>query len=193
LNGPSGSGKTTLLNHIGCIDQPTSGDVEVLQMNVLDLTDAERSEIRNKHIGFIFQSFNLVPVLTAYENVEYPLLLRGVSRSERREQCLEMLESVGLREYKDHTPDELSGGQRERVAIARALVTEPEIVLADEPTANLDTETGEQILGIMTQLNKEQSTTFVFSTHDPQVLKFAERICNLRDGVITDEGREANS
>ncbi|NVM52525.1 MAG: ABC transporter ATP-binding protein [Candidatus Helarchaeota archaeon] len=183
--GPSGSGKTTLLNLIGCLDRPTRGDITVLDMQVLALSDTKLSELRNRHIGFIFQTFNLIPVLSAYENVEYPLLIQGVSGRERKKRVLQMLEEVRLIEFKNHRPDELSGGQRQRVSIARALVTLPEIVLADEPTANLDTMTGEAILELMRKISKEHLITFIFSTHDHKILNYAEKIYYLRDGKIS--------
>jgi putative ABC transport system ATP-binding protein len=183
--GPSGSGKTTLLNLIGCLDKPTDGEIKILGTDVLSLSDNKLSEIRGRHIGFIFQTFNLIPVLTAYENVEYPLFLQNVPARERKKRVLIILEEVGLTEFIHHKPDELSGGQRQRVAIARALVTKPEILLADEPTANLDTKTGESILELMQRINKEYGTTFIFSTHDHKVLKYANKIYYLRDGKIS--------
>lgn len=186
LVGPSGSGKTTLLNIMGCLDRPTSGHVSVMNEDVLALSDVGLSDLRNRHIGFIFQTFNLIPVLTAYENVEYPLLIQGVGRRERQQRVRAILEEVGLREHARHRPDELSGGQRQRVAIARALVTTPRIVLADEPTANLDSETGRTILELMKQMNRDHGVTFVFSTHDREVLRYADRILQIRDGRLTE-------
>lgn len=182
--GPSGSGKTTLLNIIGCLDKPTQGTVTIINQEVSALSDAQLSELRNRSIGFIFQTFNLIPVLTAYENVEYPLWILGKNKKERRKEVLRILEEVGLLEYKDHKPDELSGGQQQRVAVARALVTMPRLVLADEPTANLDSETGEAILELMRKMNQEFSTTFIFSTHDPQIMKYAQKIYRLKDGRL---------
>jgi len=182
--GPSGSGKTTLLNIIGCLDKPTTGTVQIVNQEILTLSDRKLSELRNKSIGFIFQNFNLMPVLTAYENVEYPLWILGKSTIERKRMVLKMLEEVGLLEHKNHKPDELSGGQRQRVAIARALVTMPSIVLADEPTANLDSQTGATILELMRKMNEEFSTTFIFSTHDQQVVSYARRVYHIRDGRI---------
>lgn len=182
--GPSGSGKTTLLNLIGCLDSPTTGEVLVMKNNVACLSDAELSKLRNSMIGFIFQSFNLIPVLTAYENVEYPLVMLGISEKEKKERVLKMLAEVGLSNFVKHRPDELSGGQRQRVAIARALVTNPKMVLADEPTANLDSATGEEILSIMKKLNAEHQTTFIFSTHDSKIMKYAKKIYNISDGRI---------
>jgi len=188
LCGPSGSGKTTLLNIMGCLDRPTSGRVAVMNEDVLALSDARLSDLRSRLIGFVFQTFNLIPVLTAYENVEYPLLLQGVGRRERQRRGSMILEEVGLREHARHRPDELSGGQRQRVAIARALVTNPQVVLADEPTANLDSETGLTILELMKQMNREHGATFIFSTHDPEVLRYADRIHQIRDGKLAEEG-----
>jgi len=184
ISGPSGSGKTTLLNIAGCLDYPTSGKVKIMSEDISRFSDSEFSELRNKKIGFIFQTFNLIPVLTAYENVEYPLLILGLNKRERKERVLKMLDEVELLGYKKHKPDELSGGQRQRVAIARALVTVPKIVLADEPTANLDSKTGAAIIRLMKKMNLEISTTFIFSTHDQQVLQYAKKVYYLRDGEI---------
>ncbi len=186
LCGPSGSGKTTLLNIMGCLDRPTTGQVRVMNADVLTLSDGRLSDLRNRQIGFIFQTFNLIPVLTASENVEYPLLLQGVGRRERQRRASMILEEVGLRDHARHRPDELSGGQRQRVAIARALVTDPQIILADEPTANLDSETGRSILELMKRANREHGTTFVFSTHDGEVLRYADRVYQIRDGALID-------
>jgi len=183
--GPSGSGKTTLLNLMGCLDTPTSGTIRILKEDVAGLTDFHLSKLRNRYIGFIFQTFNLIPVLTAYENVEYPLLILGISRKERQKRVLTILAEVGLDGFITHKPDELSGGQRQRVAIARALITNPKLVLADEPTANLDTETGTEILRLMKKMNREHKTTFIFSTHDPKVIEYADKIYHIRDGRIT--------
>ena len=182
--GPSGSGKTTLLNLMGCIDQPTKGIIEVCGVNMEDLSDDEISDFRARTIGFIFQTFNLVPVLSAYENVEYPLILLGESDSHRKEKTMAMLESVGLAEFSDHRPNQLSGGQRQRVAIARALVKGPALVLADEPTANLDTKTGSAIIDLMHKVQEKWNATFVFSTHDPQLISHAEEVFVLRDGEL---------
>ncbi|MDI6704512.1 MAG: ABC transporter ATP-binding protein [bacterium] len=191
--GPSGSGKTTLLNIIGCLDKPTEGTVAIIDQAVAGLSDAQLSELRNRSIGFIFQTFNLIPVLTAYENVEYPLWILGKGRKERHKMVLKMLKEVGLLEHKDHKPDELSGGQRQRVAVARALVTMPELVLADEPTANLDSETGGAVLELMRKMNREFSTTFIFSTHDPKIMNYARRIYRLRDGRLINGESEKNN
>jgi len=182
--GPSGSGKTTLLNLIGCLDSPTTGEILVMNNNVAHLTDTALSKLRNSAIGFIFQTFNLIPVLTAYENVEYPLVILGLSEKEKKEKVLKMLGEVGLSNFIKHRPDELSGGQRQRVAIARALVTNPKMVLADEPTANLDSVTGEEILKIMKKMNENHQTTFIFSTHDSRIMKYAKKIYNISDGRI---------
>ena len=167
VSGPSGSGKSTLLNLIGCIDQPTTGSVVFDGSDVATMSDRELSAFRAHKLGFIFESFNLVPVLNAHENVDYPLRLRKVPSAERRERTESMLEAVGLKDQALHRPGELSGGQRQRVAIARALVTRPELVLADEPTANLDTKTGETIIELMREMRERFGTTFVIATHDP--------------------------
>jgi len=185
LCGPSGSGKSTLLNLIGCLDIPTSGTIHIMNTDVAILKDADLSRLRNRMIGFIFQMFNLIPVLTAYENVEYPLLILGISKKERQARVLRMLNEVVLSKFIKHKPDELSGGQRQRVAIARALVTNPKIVLADEPTANLDSQTGIEILDLMKRMNEEHNTTFIFSTHDPKVMKYAKKVYNIADGRIS--------
>jgi len=185
--GPSGSGKTTLLNIIGCIDNATDGDVIIHGDNVINMKDRKLTLLRLNSIGFIFQSFNLVPVLTARENVEFPLLLmkdKKLSKKEIRSRAEKLLNEVGLEEHIEHKPYELSGGQRQRVAIARALVTNPDIVLADEPTANLDSETGEKILQVMKKLNDIEKTTFIFSTHDQEILKYADSVIKIRDGII---------
>jgi len=188
LVGPSGSGKTTLLQLIGCLDQPTSGKVFVDGQDVTRLSRDERAELRQKHIGFIFQFYALIPTLSAYENVEMPLLLSKVGAAERQKKVLHLLEAVDLSDHADHRPDQLSGGQQQRVAIARALASDPSLVLADEPTANLDTANGQQIMDILTRLNKETGVTFVFATHDPRVFNYAKRIVTMRDGLIIDNG-----
>ena len=182
--GPSGSGKTTLLNLIGCIDAPSRGTVEICGQAIGRLRDNAVSDFRARHIGFIFQGFNLVPVLSAYENVEYPLLLVGTPAAERRRRTLAMLEAVGLAAQARQRPNELSGGQKQRVAIARALVKAPDIVLADEPTANLDSHTGASIIELMRGIQAELRTTFIFSTHDPQLISHAEEIFTIRDGEL---------
>jgi putative ABC transport system ATP-binding protein len=186
IAGPSGSGKTTLLNLIGCVDVPTSGTVVIADNNIESLSDTERTRLRLSHLGFIFQTFNLVQVLNLFQNVEFPLLLQGTKTAgERRQRVEEIVEHVGLTAQLKQRPNELSGGQRQRVAIARALVTRPQIVLADEPTANLDSATGENIIDVMKHMNEQDGTTFIFSTHDHRVMHHAHRIVTLEDGLIT--------
>ncbi len=185
LSGPSGSGKTTLLNVIGCIDRPDRGEVIVAGQPVQSLSDNALSDFRARHIGFVFQNFNLLPVLTAYENIEYPLLLSKVAAPARRKRVLDLLEAVGLSGRGNSRPGQLSGGQRQRVAIARALATEPELVLADEPTANLDSQTGAAIITLMRTLQRERGVCFVFSSHDPQVRAEADDVISIQDGRIT--------
>ncbi len=184
IAGPSGSGKTTLLNIIGCLDKPTSGRVEIEGRDISKLSAKELAWVRRRRLGFVFQTFNLVPVLTAYENVELPLLLTGVSAMERKSRVRRLLDVLGIGDLASHRPDEMSGGQQQRVSVARALITEPALVLADEPTANLDSETGTAIIELMHELNKKQGTTFVFSTHDPKVMERASRLVHIRDGII---------
>jgi putative ABC transport system ATP-binding protein len=186
LVGPSGSGKTTLLQLIGCLDQPTSGRVFVNGKDVGRLNRSQRADMRRGTIGFIFQFFALIPTLSAYENIEMPLLLNGHSASERRERVVELLEAVDLGDRAHHRPDQLSGGEQQRVAVARALASRPVLVLADEPTANLDTENGKQVMEIMQRLNQETGVTFVFATHDPRVIAFARRVVELRDGRVVE-------
>ena len=187
IAGPSGSGKTTLLNLVGCVDVPTAGTVTVDGQGTGELGDAELTTLRLYKLGFIFQSFNLIPVLNVAQNVEFPLFLqKGVTSAERGRRVAEIVEKVGLTPQIGQRPNELSGGQRQRVAIARALVTRPRIVLADEPTANLDTGTGGRILDLMKDLNAADKTTFIFSTHDPDVMARAERVIRLVDGRISD-------
>jgi putative ABC transport system ATP-binding protein len=194
LVGPSGSGKTTLLQLIGCLDQPTSGKVYINGKDVSRLNRNQRADMRKGTIGFIFQFFALIPTLTAYENIEIPLLLLGEDAAKRRERVTQLLESVELADRGHHRPDQLSGGQQQRVAIARALATKPALVLADEPTANLDTANGKQIMEIMTRLNQETGVTFVFATHDPRVIKYARRVVTMRDGLIVENnGNGKNS
>lgn len=186
--GPSGSGKTTLLNIIGCIDFATSGSVRVGGREITSLSDRQITDLRLHKIGFIFQTFNLIPVLNAVENVEFPLLLMNHrTRAEIRKRSKQLLDAVGLADYKNHRPAELSGGQRQRVAIARALVTGPDIVLADEPTANLDSVTGASILDAMRDMNGRDHTTFIFSTHDANVLRYARKVIKIKDGLIAKE------
>ena len=189
LVGPSGSGKTTLLQLIGLLDQPTTGKVFINGKDVTGLNRDQRADLRKGTIGFIFQFFALIPTLTAYENIEMPLLLNGMKAEERRARVNEMLEAVGLSDRAHHRPDQLSGGQQQRVAVARALSIRPSLVLADEPTANLDTENGRQIMETMKKLNKDTGVTFVFATHDPRVIKYAERIVTLRDGTVVEDNR----
>jgi putative ABC transport system ATP-binding protein len=184
IAGPSGSGKTTLLNIIGCIDKPDRGRLVVRGDDITAVPLHKLAALRNRYFGYVFQSFNLVPVLSAQENVEFPLLIGGVRRAERKRRASEMLERVGLAGHTKHRPSELSGGQRQRVAIARALVTEPMTVLADEPTANLDSKTGAEILDLMAELNHSRGVTFLFSTHDPAILSKARRVVRISDGVL---------
>jgi putative ABC transport system ATP-binding protein len=184
--GPSGSGKTTLLNLIGCIDKSTAGTVAVAGQDVAKLSDNAISDFRSQKVGFIFQNFSLIQVFSAYENVEYPLLLLGVGPAERRDRTIGMLEAVGLADQRRQRPNQLSGGQRQRVAIARALVKSPDFVLADEPTANLDSQTGASIIELMRRMQDEYATTFVFSTHDPQLMSHADETFTIRDGQLVD-------
>src|SRR5512141_698039 len=189
LVGPSGSGKTTLLQMIGCLDQPTSGSVCINGKDVTTLNRNQRADMRRGTIGFIFQFFALIPTLTAYENVEMPLLLNGHSPAERKDRVMELLKAVDLADRANNRPDQLSGGQQQRVAVARALAPKPTLILADEPTANLDTANGQQVMDIMKRLNQETGVTFVFATHDPRVIKYARRVVTLRDGLIVDDNR----
>jgi putative ABC transport system ATP-binding protein len=191
LVGPSGSGKTTLLQMIGCLDQPTSGRVLINGKDVTRLNRNQRADMRRGTIGFIFQFFALIPTLSAYENVEMPLLLNGYSASERRSRVMELLKAVDLMDRANNRPDQLSGGQQQRVAVARALASNPSLILADEPTANLDTANGQQVMEIMQKLNKETGVTFIFATHDPRVIKYAKRIVTLRDGLIVENNGSA--
>lgn len=190
LVGPSGSGKTTMLQLMGCLDRPNSGTVHIKGQDVTRLKKDERADLRREMIGFIFQFFALVPVLTAYENVELPLLLNNVGAKERRARVLSLLDAVGLSHRVDHRPDQLSGGEQQRVAVARALAPEPLLVLADEPTANLDTANGEQAMEIMQRLNEQTGTAFVFATHDPRVVGYARRVVRMRDGRIVENSRD---
>ncbi len=188
IAGPSGSGKSTLLNLIGCLDKPTSGDVYLDNRRIKELGHNNLADLRNENIGFIFQTFNLIPVLTAYENVEFPLLLRGTFSAENRKKMItEMFKNIGLEDFMHRRPNELSGGQQQRVAVARALIKKPKLILADEPTANLDSKTGSAILKIMKDLNKKLNISFVFSTHDKMVMDYASRLILLKDGRITDD------
>ncbi len=187
--GPSGSGKSTILNMIGCIDQPTRGVVRINGVATSGMSDKELTSLRHQTLGFIFQSFNLIPVLNVYENIEFPLLLgkTSVPKAEVRDWITYLIEQVGLADHMHHRPNELSGGQRQRVAIARALVTRPAIVLADEPTANLDSKTGQSILELMKKMNAELNTTFVFSTHDATIVGITDHVIRLLDGIIVEE------
>lgn len=187
LVGPSGSGKTTLLQLMGCLDRPNTGSIQINGQDVTRFSADQRADLRRQVIGFIFQFFALVPVLSAYENVEMPLLLNGVSAKSRHERVMEMLDAVGLAHRVHHRPTQMSGGEQQRVAIARALAPDPLMVLADEPTANLDTANGEQALQIMQRLNEQTGTAFVFATHDPRVVSFARRVVQMRDGRIVDD------
>lgn len=188
--GPSGSGKSTLLNLIGCLDHPTSGRLAVLGTDVTTLDRAATAAFRGEHLGFVFQEFNLVPVLSAYENVEYPLLMvRDWPAAQRHEQVMRMLAAVGMAEQAHKRPDQLSGGQKQRVAVARALVSQPRLVLADEPTANLDSDSAHNVLELMKRMRDEFGTTFIFSTHDPKIMAAAERVLVLEDGrLLRQEG-----
>ncbi|GHV84693.1 ABC transporter ATP-binding protein [Spirochaetia bacterium] len=187
--GPSGSGKTTLMNIVGLIDRPTMGNLLLGGTNTAALSRRELTRLRREFIGFVFQSFNLLPVLSVFENVELPLLIGGksLSRNERKERVEYFLEEVGLADRRNHQPPELSGGQQQRAAIARAMVGKPKLVIADEPTANLDSENGERILELMKKVNHEEKTTFLFSTHDPDIWKMADHILFLRDGLVESE------
>ncbi len=187
IAGPSGSGKTTLLNLIGCVDTATTGVVSVAGQDTKQLSERQLTDLRLHTIGFIFQSFNLVSVLSVFQNVEFPLLLqRKLDKAQRRERVMQLLEQVGLASHAKHRPNELSGGQRQRVAVARALVTRPQLVLADEPTANLDSVTGQHIIDLMKELNQKEGTTFIFSTHDAKVMNHANAVWRLADGKILD-------
>lgn len=195
IAGPSGSGKTTILNMIGLVDQPSSGEVFLNGKPTSKLKDSELTRLRHETLGFIFQSFNLIPVLNVWENIEFPLLLgkTRIAKNEKKEWIDHLIEEVGLTDWKKHKSNELSGGQRQRVAIARALVTKPQIVLADEPTANLDSDTGEQILELMKKINRELETTFIFSTHDAKIVSIADHIIRLRDGLVIEDIRQGNN
>jgi len=190
ISGPSGSGKTTLLNLIGCIDRANSGEVIVAGQAVSSMSDNALSDFRANHLGYIFQNFNLLPVLTTYENVEYPLILTKVPAAKRRERVMALLDAVGLADRIQNRPGQLSGGQRQRVAIARALATEPKLVLADEPTANLDSQTGAAIITLMRKMQRDHQVSFVFSSHDPQVQAEADDTIFIRDGRITGTERK---
>ena len=188
LAGPSGSGKTTVLNMIGGLDNADSGRIVVDGNNFSDMNSSQLAELRLHKIGFVFQSFNLIPVLSALENVEYVMLLQAVRAEERKTRAMAILDEVGLEAMYHRRPAELSGGQQQRVAVARAIVSGPAIVLADEPTANLDSKTGKSLLGMMERMNREKGVTFVFSTHDKMVMKCAKRLIEIRDGMVTEDG-----
>ncbi len=187
LMGPSGSGKSTLLNIIGCIDTASEGELRIDGQDAKRLSDAQLSDFRNRIMGFVFQSFNLIPVLSVYENVEYPLLLQGIGSRERRERVQELLSRVGLADFGKRSPERLSGGERQRVAVARALVTGPKLVIADEPTASLDHAIGRSIMELMVEMNRVAGSTLIFATHDPLVAEFAGRIIELADGQVVDD------
>jgi putative ABC transport system ATP-binding protein len=187
LAGPSGSGKTTLLNLIGGLDDPDSGDIRVAGQSYTDLSSGRMADLRLHQIGFVFQAYNLIPVLSAIENVEYVMLLQGVPAAKRHPKARQVLDDVGLEGKYHRRPMELSGGQQQRVAVARAIVSDPAIVLADEPTANLDSKTGESLLELMLRMNRERQVTFIFSTHDEMVMAYARRLITLKDGQIADE------
>jgi len=190
LIGPSGSGKSTVLNMLGCLDTPTSGMLNINSEDISSLNSTQLANFRGEHIGFIFQSFNLIPVLTVYENIEYPLIMiQNLPQEEREKRILHLLKEVGMLEQKDKTPDKISGGQMQRVAIARALVTNPKIVFADEPTANLDSATAHMIIELMKKIQKEHNTTFVFATHDEKIVANVDRLITLVDGNIVEDKR----
>lgn len=191
--GPSGSGKTTLLNMIGCLDKPTAGRITFDGQELRELDKKALAMVRRYHVGFVFQSYNLIPVLTAYENVEFAIrLVNKYHKKEIRDRVLQILDAVGLAGLAGRKPNELSGGQKQRVAIARALVKEPKLILADEPSANLDSKTSEEVLQVMLKMNQELGTTFIFSTHDPRVMEYARRLIEIRDGLISkDQRRES--
>ncbi len=190
LAGPSGSGKTTLLNLIGSLDVPDEGKVFFNQKNLSELNDGQRADLRLHRIGFVFQAYNLIPVLTAAENIDYILMLQKVEKSLRNQKVNTILEEVGLADKSRNRPDELSGGQQQRVAVARAIITDPQVVLADEPTANLDSKTGRKLLEMMKQMNQNKQVTFIFATHDPMVMEFARRLVSLKDGRIVSDTRK---
>lgn len=187
LAGPSGSGKTTLLNLVGGLDQPDSGTISIADSILNDKSDNELTDLRLHNIGFVFQAYNLIPVLTAYENVQFVLQIQGVPDKEHRDRIMPLFHSLGLEGLEDRFPTQLSGGQQQRVAVARAIIGKPAIILADEPTANLDSETSANLLKMMRRLNEQEKVTFLFSTHDPMVIEQARRVINLRDGKIKNE------
>jgi len=190
LAGPSGSGKTTLLNLLGALDAPTSGKIQIEGVELSELSPAQLSDLRLHKLGFVFQAYNLIPVLTARENVEFVMELQNISNKERRDRAMAVLERVGLAGLEDKRPLEMSGGQQQRVAVARAIASRPRVVLADEPTANLDSGTATQLLELMAELNREDGVTFLFSTHDPLVMDAARRVVRLHDGRVVDDDRK---
>ena len=191
--GPSGSGKTTMLNLFGCLDKPTSGDIRVMDTDIVKLNYVERAKFRGEHLGFIFQNFNLIPVLTVYENVEYPLVMvKSLPREEREKKVLSLLDEVEMLDQKDKMINQISGGQKQRAAIARALTTDPKIVLADEPTANLDHDSAYKVIHLMKKLSRKIGTTFIFSTHDPKIVKEIDIIYTLEDGVLVNRQEKKN-
>ena len=190
VTGPSGSGKTTALNLLGAIDKPSQGSVDMLGQRFDELSDTQLTDFRCRHIAYIFQNFNLIPVLNVYENVEYPRHLMGLPKAARQERVTDVLDAVGLYDRAQHKPNELSGGQRQRVAIARALVKQPTVVLADEPTANLDSQTSRDVTALMQQMQRKFNTTFVFSSHDPDLIAMADEVYHLVDGQLTDIKRQ---
>ncbi len=188
LVGPSGSGKSTVLNMLGCLDTPTLGSLNIEGNLITSMNKSSLADFRGKNIGFIFQSFNLIPVLSVYENIEYPLIMiQNLPQKEREQRVLSLLEEVGMSDQKDKFPDQISGGQKQRVAIARALVTNPKIVFADEPTANLDSVTANKIIDLMKKIQKEHNTTFIFATHDEKIVSKVDRLITLMDGQITSD------
>ncbi len=191
--GPSGSGKTTMLNLFGVLDKPTLGTLKVIDTDISKLNYVERAKFRGEHLGFIFQNFNLIPVLTVYENVEYPLVMvKSLPQKERKEKVLSLLDAVGMLDQKDKLINQISGGQKQRAAIARALTTDPKIVLADEPTANLDHESAYKVMSLMKKLSHEIGTTFIFSTHDPKIVKEVDITYTLEDGILTKSEERSN-
>jgi len=189
IAGPSGSGKTTLLNIIGALDKPTGGEVFLEETDLSTLKRTELSDLRLNKIGFVFQAYNLIPVLSALENVEFTMMLSNVPEKERHDRAMQILDELGIAELADKRPNEMSGGQQQRVAVARAIVNNPSLVLADEPTANLDSATGAELLNLMEQMNRERNITFIFSSHDPQVIERAHRLLTLKDGKIVEDTR----